>query len=156
MQITRATDYAVRVMVYLASLPPDRKAPLGELAEATSVRDNFLSKILQRLVRNGLISSHRGTGGGFRLSVTPDNLTLLQVVEAIEGKIALNICLSEWQSCPLQSQCAVYPVWQKADAYVEVQNLFDIRYVATSYSAPSPQAFGTPLTVFGGLRIRLE
>jgi len=116
MQITRATDYAVRVMVYLASLPPDRKAPLGELAEATSVRDNFLSKILQRLVRNGLISSHRGTGGGFRLSVTPDNLTLLQVVEAIEGKIALNICLSEWQSCPLQSQCAVYPVWQKAQS----------------------------------------
>ena len=51
---------------------------------------------------------------------------------------------------------ASYPVWQHADAYVEVQNLFDTRYVATSYSAPSPQAFGTPLEVFGGLRIRLE
>lgn len=116
MQITRATDYAVRVAVYLATLPPDRKAPLGELAEATGVRDNFLSKILQRLVHHGLVSSHRGTGGGFRLNVAAESLTLLQVVEAIEGKIALNICLSEWQSCPSQSQCAVYPVWQKAQA----------------------------------------
>ena len=93
MQITRATDYAVRVTVHLASLPPGHKAPLDELAEATGVRDNFLSTILQRLVRHGLVSSHRGTGGGFRLNVTPEGLTLLQVVEAIEGKIALNICL---------------------------------------------------------------
>ena len=116
MQITRAADYAVRVTVYLASLPPDRTAPLGELAEATGVRDNFLSKVLQRLVRAGVISSRRGTGGGFRLSVAPESLTLLQVVEAIEGKIALNICLSEWQSCPMQSQCAVFPVWQRAQA----------------------------------------
>jgi Rrf2 family protein len=116
MQITRATDYAVRVTVHLASLPPGYNVPLGELAEATGVRDNFLSKILQRLVRYGLVSSHRGTGGGFRLNVTPESLTLLQVVEAIEGKIALNICLSEWQSCPRQTQCAVHPVWEKAQA----------------------------------------
>jgi len=116
MQITRATDYAVRVIVHLATLPPDHTAPLGELAEATSVRDNFLSKILQRLVRNGLLSSHRGTGGGFRLSVAPERLTLLQVVEAIEGKIALNICLGDWQSCALQAQCTAHPVWEKAQA----------------------------------------
>ena len=51
---------------------------------------------------------------------------------------------------------ASYPVWQRADAYVEVQNLSDTRYVATSYSAPSPQAFGTPLEVFAGLHVSLE
>ena len=67
-------------------------------------------------MRHGLVSSHRGTGGGFDLNVTPESFTLLQVVEAIEGKIALNICLSEWQSCPLQRQCAVHPVWQRAQA----------------------------------------
>jgi len=103
-------------MVHLATFPADHMANLGELAEATSVRNNFLSKILQRLVRNGLLSSHRGTGGGFRLGVAPESLTLLQVVEAIEGKIALNTCLSDWQSCPLQTQCAAHPVWQKAQA----------------------------------------
>jgi Rrf2 family protein len=114
MQITRATDYAVRVTVHLATRPAGQKVPLGELAEATGVRDNFLSKILQRLVRNGVVTSHRGTGGGFLLNVAAKDLTLLQVVEAIEGKIELNICLSEWQRCPLQAQCAVHPVWQKA------------------------------------------
>jgi Rrf2 family protein len=104
MHITRATDYAVRVTVHLATLPAGQKVPLGELAEATGVRDNFLSKILQRLVRNGVVSSHRGTGGGFLLNVAAKDLTLLQVVVAIEGKIELNICLSDWQSCPLQAQ----------------------------------------------------
>ena len=65
-------------------------------------------------MRNGVVTSHRGTGGGFLLNVAAKDLTLLQVVEAIEGKIELNICLSDWQSCPLQAQCAVHPVWQKA------------------------------------------
>ena len=54
------------------------------------------------------------------------------------------------------SASASYPVWQRADAYIEIQNLFDTRYVATSYSAPSPQAFGTPLEVFGGLRMTFQ
>ncbi|HUO01472.1 MAG TPA: TonB-dependent receptor, partial [Rhizomicrobium sp.] len=56
----------------------------------------------------------------------------------------------------VMSLSASYPVWRRADAYVEIQNLTDTRYVATSYSAPSPQAYGTPFEAFGGLRIRLE
>jgi len=116
MQITRATDYAVRVTVHLASLSGADNAPLGELAGDAGVRGNCLSKILQRLVRKGIVSSHRGTGGGFRLSVPADQLTLLQVVDAIEGPIELNVCLGRWQPCPSRSQCVVYAIWQRAQS----------------------------------------
>ena len=116
MRITRATDYAVRVMVQLATLPEDHKAQLGPLAEATGVRENFLSKILQRLVHEGLVSSHRGSGGGFCLKAAARRITLLQVIEAIEGPTQLNVCLGEGPTCERKSWCGVHPVWQKAQA----------------------------------------
>jgi len=114
MQITRATDYAVRAMVHLATLPEGQKMQLSMLAKESDVRENFLSKILQRLVHHGLVSSHRGTGGGFSLKVAPKLVTLLQVVEAMEGPTQLNVCLGDGPSCDRRVWCGVHPVWQKA------------------------------------------
>ena len=85
MQVTRATDYAVRIMVELASLPPGDKVQLNELIESTGVRGSFLSKVVQQLVHAGMVSSHRGTRGGFSMRVSGEEVTLLDVVEAIEG-----------------------------------------------------------------------
>jgi len=118
MQITRATDYAVRVMVQLASLPEGQKVQLNTLAEATAVRQTFLSKILQRLVHQGLVTSHRGTGGGFCLKVLPAEVTLLQVIEAMEGPTQLNVCLGNGNgsSCERRSWCGVHPVWRNAQS----------------------------------------
>ena len=116
MKITRATDYAVRVLVQLATLPDEQKMQLDALAAATGVRESFLSKILQRLVHQGLVSSHRGTGGGFCLRVLPSRVTLLQVIEAMEGRMQLNVCLREGDSCERKSYCGAHPVWQKAQA----------------------------------------
>lgn len=116
MQITRATDYAVRVMVHLATLPQGKKTQLNSLAEVTGVRRTFLSKILQRLVQQGFLSSHRGAGGGFCLKVPAEQLTLLQVVESIEGPTRLNVCLKEGASCARKSWCGVHPVWGEAQS----------------------------------------
>ena len=87
---------------------------LSELSEAAGVRQNFLSKILQRLVHEGLVSSHRGTGGGFCLREVPRRVTLLQVIEAMEGPTQLNVCLGEGPSCERKTWCGVHPVWRKA------------------------------------------
>ncbi|HTP70488.1 MAG TPA: Rrf2 family transcriptional regulator [Dongiaceae bacterium] len=116
MQITRATDYAVRVMVHLAVGSPAQKHPLSELAAATSVQESFLSKILQRLVHQGLLVSHRGSGGGFVLNRAPDQITLLDVVEAIEGPTQLNQCIGEAGSCSRKPTCGVSPTWHRAQA----------------------------------------
>lgn len=131
MQITRATDYAVRVMVHLAVLPEGHKAQLSALAEVSGVRENFLSKILQRLVHQGLVSSHRGTGGGFCLSMAPQQIALLQVIEAMEGPTQLNVCLGEGPSCERRVWCGVHPVWKKAQgALVQILGSISIAQLA--------------------------
>ena len=114
MQITRAADYAVRVLVHLASAPPGQKHPLNELAAATGVQESFLSKILQRLVHQGMLVSQRGSGGGFILNRAPEEISLLNVLEAIEGPTQLNHCVGESGQCSRKDWCGVHPTWERA------------------------------------------
>lgn len=116
MQITRATDYAVRVMIYLASLPPGSKPQQAELSKATDVSGHFLSKVLQQLVRSQFIRSQRGSGGGFALAVPASRVSLLDVVEAMEGPVRLNLCIEEGPSCDRKSVCPAHEVWADAQA----------------------------------------
>ncbi|HUJ23452.1 MAG TPA: Rrf2 family transcriptional regulator [Bryobacteraceae bacterium] len=113
MQLTRAADYGVRVMVHLASLPSNALTSLPALAEAVEVPEQFLSKVLQTLCRSRLIHSQRGASGGFRLAADPEAVSLLQVVEAIEGPIQLNACLGV-QGCTRKSWCPAHLVWVEA------------------------------------------
>jgi len=116
MQITRATDYAVRVMIHLAALPPGSKVQQAELSRDTEVSGHFLSKVLQQLVRSQLIRSQRGSGGGFVLAVPASSVSLLDVVEAIEGPVRLNLCLEDGPSCNRKPSCPAHEVWAKAQA----------------------------------------
>jgi len=116
MQLTRAADYAVRVMIHMAGLPPGTRASRSELAEAVECPEQFLSKVLQSLTRGGLVMSHRGNTGGFELPGGYRQATLLDVVEAIEGRIRLNVCLSSEHSCARQVWCPAHEVWAEAQA----------------------------------------
>jgi Rrf2 family protein len=118
MQLTRAADYAVRVMIHLAELPPSTRASRAELAEAAECPEQFLSKVLQSLTRAGLVLSHRGNTGGFELPNMHRTATLLDVVEAIEGPIRLNVCLNSDRSCARQGWCPAHDVWNAAQAAV--------------------------------------
>lgn len=118
MQITRASDYAVRVMIHLAGLPPGSRVRHPELSRATDVSGHFLSKVLQQLVRSRLIQSQRGSGGGFALAVPAATVSLLDVVEAIEGPVRLNQCLDEEPSCERKSWCPAHQVWAEAQAAI--------------------------------------
>lgn len=116
MQITRASDYAVRVMIYLASLPPHSTVRQSELSKATEVSGHFLSKVLQQLVRARLVRSQRGSGGGYVLATSAETISLLDVVEAMEGPVRLNQCLEEGPSCDRKSWCPAHRVWAEAQA----------------------------------------
>lgn len=118
MQITRAADYAVRVMVHLATLPPGSRVQRSTLVELSDAPGSFLSKVLQRMVCAGLICSRRGTGGGFELAVPPENISLLRVVEAIDGPIQLNLCVSGAPGCERRVGCVVHPVWEEAQTAI--------------------------------------
>lgn len=118
MQITRASDYAVRVMIHLASLPPSSTVRQSVLSKATQVSGHFLSKVLQQLVRARLIRSQRGAGGGYALAASAERVSLLDVLEAVEGPVRLNQCIEEGPSCDRKSWCPAHQVWAEAQAAV--------------------------------------
>jgi Rrf2 family protein len=114
MQLTRAADYAVRVMVQLAASPIEQRVLLPELAAATDAPVSFLSKVLQALSRAELIDSKRGHAGGFYISNRGRQASMLDVIEAIDGPILLNICLVSGKSCHRKAHCPAHPVWERA------------------------------------------
>lgn len=114
MQLTRAADYAVRVMIHLATLPAHERALLPALARATGAPQSFLSKVLQALCRAGFIASRRGQAGGFEILPSGRKASVRMVVEAIEGPIALNFCLVSGASCSRKSNCAAHSIWSQA------------------------------------------
>jgi Rrf2 family protein len=151
MQITRAADYAVRVMVHLASLPPGTRLQKSALVELSEAPESFLSKVLQRMVAQGLITSWRGGGGGFELVKLPKEVSVLNVVEAIDGPIYLNLCVPGAPGCERSLACAVHPVWVDArEALVKVlsratmDRLAKKRRVAQSESEPNMRNCDSP------------
>jgi Rrf2 family protein len=114
MQLTRAADYAVRVMIHLAGLPPETRASRGDLAQAAECPEQFLSKVLQSLTHAGLVVSHRGNTGGFTLSPAHRNASMLEIIEAVEGPVRLNLCLTGPQACERQNCCPAHAVWAEA------------------------------------------
>jgi len=114
MQLTRAADYAVRVMIHLAAAAPGTRASRSDLAGAVECPEQFLSKVLQSLTRAGLVVSHRGNTGGFELPAGRRHASVLEIVEAIEGPIRLNVCLNVQGECAQAEWCPVYPVWVEA------------------------------------------
>jgi len=139
MQLTRAADYAVRVMIQLAALPNHARVSLPSLAQATGAPESFLSKVLQSLARGEFITSQRGQSGGFLITPRGRRASMLEVIEAIDGAICLNVCLMHGRSCPRKTRCPAHPVWARAQqAMLQVLSGFSIATMAAEASANRP------------------
>jgi Rrf2 family protein len=114
MRLTRAGEYAVRCVLYLASQGVGVLCARKEIARKMDIPDQFLGKIAQQLARAGAIEIVQGARGGYRLVVPPEELTLLEVVEAVIGEIFLNDCVLRPESCNRSHACAVHGIWTKA------------------------------------------
>jgi len=110
MQITRQADYAVRAVPYLACNGVQRTAT-SMIAEEQRIPPSFLAKIVSQLSIAGLLHTSRGARGGVTLARTPKEITLLEVIEAIDGPIQLNECVGESSSCSFDDDCPLRPVW---------------------------------------------
>jgi Rrf2 family protein len=118
MQITRQADYAVRAVLYLAKLNGADRAPTSQIAREQHIPPSFLAKIVSQLSVAGVVQTSRGARGGVSLSRPPSNITLLEVVEAIDGPITLNECVRNPNSCEFCDSCDVYPVWSTAQSHL--------------------------------------
>lgn len=113
MQLTRKGDYAIRVVLDLAGHPPGSIVGLHELGKRQGIPPAYLFKIVQALASAGLVRTFRGVGGGARLERPPAELTLRDVIEAVEGPIFLNRCLVRAGECPRDRLCPVHQVWHR-------------------------------------------
>lgn len=141
MQLTRAADYAVRVMVHLATLREGQRAFLPDLSRATDAPESFLSKVLQGLTHAQLISSRRGKAGGFSILPAGREATMRQVIEAIDGPICLNVCLNGSKDCERKPWCPAHPVWVRAQrAMLDVLMSVTVAGMVTRVTARSDSA----------------
>ncbi len=115
LQVSRKIDYGLRAMIYLASVTEGTVVPFREIAKAMDIPQDFLAKILKTLVNGGLVHSVRGARGGYRLERPPRDISFLDVIEAVEGPVRLNLCLSDAGKgeCGLSPSCTMYAIWQQ-------------------------------------------
>jgi Rrf2 family protein len=106
-------EYTMRAMLHLAAKPQGTIVQIYDIAQQWDIPENFLRKIVQLLTKSNLVLSHRGVGGGIELAKSAEDITLLEVIETAEGKLALNKCLIHAGFCPRDSWCAVHLVWNE-------------------------------------------
>ena len=121
MQITRQADYAMRAVVYLSELGPDRRAATSLIAEKQHIPPSFLAKIVSQLSVAGLLQTSRGARGGVSLARSPDEISLLEVIEAIDGPILLNECVANKGACTFGETCVLRPVFCDAQSQLVSQ-----------------------------------
>ncbi len=114
MRLTRAGEYAVRCLLYIYKQGVGVVVSKREIAAQMEIPEQFLGKVGQQLSRQGLMEVVQGAKGGYKVGIEPQELTLLDVVEAIDGEIFLNDCLLRSETCFREDSCAVHLIWKKA------------------------------------------
>ena len=114
MQITRSGEYGLKGLLFLAKQPPDTVSLVTVVSRNQKVPEKFLAKIFQRLSKAGLLRSIRGANGGFTLGRPAREITMREVIEAIEGPIALNRCLVRKGECDEEKTCPFHGVFERA------------------------------------------
>jgi Rrf2 family protein len=140
MQVSRKVDYALRAVIYLSLQRDGHPVPVGEIAQHRSIPRKFLEKIVKDLIRAGLVTSHRGAHGGYLLARSPDRVSFRDVIEAVEGPISLNVCVSERHDCSVLASCNMQRVWQEGQRrmleYFSDTTLADLMPVLSMNTGP--------------------
>jgi FeS assembly SUF system regulator len=112
LRISKLTDYATVILGSLA-LAPERQRTAADIATTTQVAAPTVSKLLKQLQRARLVTSARGLKGGYRLARPAEQITAAQVLDALEGPLALTTCASAHDHCDLETTCHVGGAWQR-------------------------------------------
>ena len=126
MIITRATEYAIRAVLHMAAQPHSGIILKKDICRAQDITPAFLTKILQPLIKAGIVGSQRGVGGGFFLAKPASEITLFDVVKTQEGPLYLNQCLIEGNRCDREFFCPVHGAWEEIRTeFMELLSRYD-------------------------------
>jgi Rrf2 family protein len=113
MQILSLTEGGIRTVLYLALADEGRWVPSDEICRTQEISPAYLAKITRPLLKHGILDAVRGVGGGLRLGRPPDTISMLEVIEILQGPLLFNECLIEPGTCPRDNRCPVHPVWKQ-------------------------------------------
>ncbi len=128
---SRSAEYAIRALVRMAELEDGKYALVKDIAAESDIPQHFLSKILQDLARDGFLRSSKGPGGGFRLSGEPEKISMMQIVEAVDGAGRYDRCPAGCEECSDREPCGFHDSWMPLRSriidYLEGTSVADLR-----------------------------
>lgn len=119
MRLTTLSRYGTRALFDIAYYGQGEAIRASEISKRQKISLNYIGQIFLKLKRAGLIKSHRGRSGGYVLSTAPEDITILSIIEAVEGPISLVSCANNHKNCEFVESCVTHDVWVEASRIVE-------------------------------------
>ena len=140
LRLSKKADYALMAMKHLAMRSDAASASAREIAEQYDIPIELMAKVLQRLARRGLVSSHQGTRGGYRLARAASVISVADIIQAIDGPLTVTACSTEAENCDQYAKCSVRdPLWKiKERILVALQTCSVTELAAESAESAEP------------------
>jgi len=153
LRLSKKTDYALMAMKHLARKADSASASTSarEIAEQYDIPIELMAKVLQRLARRGLLTSHQGTRGGYTLSKTTASISVADIIQAIDGPLTVTACSSDDEGCDQFTKCNVRdPLWRIKDRILSALASCSLAEISTDTPLPDPEV--VPMTLSRGAR----
>ena len=140
LRLSKKADYALIAMKHLAIRPDAASASAREIAEQYDIPVELMAKVLQRLARRGLVTSHQGTRGGYRLAKAASVISAADIIQAIDGPLTVTACSTEDEQCEQFTKCNVRdPLWRIKDRILTALSTCSLAEISTDepYSDPA-------------------
>jgi Rrf2 family protein len=139
LRLSKKADYALMALKHLATRTDVMSASAREIAEAYDIPVELMAKVLQRLARRGLLVSHQGTRGGYRLAKAPSAISVADIIQAIDGPLTVTACSTEDENCGQYSKCSVRdPLWRIKDRILAALATCSLQEVSAEVPADVP------------------
>jgi FeS assembly SUF system regulator len=147
LRISKLTDYATVILARLAA-EPERRFTAAQIAAATRLAAPTVSKLLKQLHRRGLVLSTRGLHGGYLLARPALEISAAQILDALEGPVAITECASSTSQCCIETSCLVSKAWQRVNLAVRrsLQEITLLELAGLRGAPPAAERQGAPLT----------
>ena len=145
LRLSKKADYALIAMKHLATRPDTASVSAREIAEQYDIPIELMAKVLQRLARRDLLSSHQGTRGGYRLGRSAAAISVADIIQAIDGPLTVTACSTDAENCDQYGKCSVRdPLWRIKDRILAALATCSLQEVASD-TIPAPPADVTPM-----------
>jgi Rrf2 family protein len=148
LRLSKKADYGLLAMRHLAANAPRGAVSARELAETYAIPPELLAKVLQKLVRARLLDSHQGIRGGYGLARSAGAVSVMEVIQAIDGPLTVTACSEDDQTCDQYAKCGIRdPLWRIKDRIISALAATSVADLAADIQPPPRPAVGVPVAV---------